>query len=81
MLNLHTMFCTFLLVCLTIDPLVVKPTDIVGIGSLYIDIAIVLAHPCEFLNVTLKHVFLAPPTTILRKYDVPLVLDLAQHET
>ena len=81
MLNLHTMFCTFLLVCLTIDPPVVKPTDLVGIGSLYIDIAIVLACPCEFLNVNLKHIFPALPTTIFRKYHVPPVLDIAQHET
>ena len=81
MLNLHTMFCTFLLVCLTIDPPIVKPIDLVGIGSLYIDIANVLACPCEFLNLTLKNISPLLPTTILIKYHVPPVLDLAQHET
>ena len=71
------MFCTFLLVCLTTDPPVVKPTDLVGIGSLYIDIANVLACPYEFLTVTLKQIFPSLPTTILRKYHVPPVLDIA----
>ena len=75
------MFCTFLLVYLTIDPPVVKQIDLVGIGSLYIDIATVLACPCDVLNVTLKHIFPTLPNTILRKYHVPPVLDLAQHET
>ena len=75
------MFCTFLLVCLTTDPPVVKRIDLVGIGSLYIGIATVLACPCEFLNVTLKNIFPSLPTTILGKYHVPLVMDLAEHET